>query len=476
MTIKKNEKNSISDDILYEKIIQGPQTINEYEELVKIFLKKGEYKVSILQIPQQDLYYHAETSNKICKSKKQDFDKNKIKREIYFELSALTGYKPPWGIMTGIRPIKLVNELIKKEGDETFKVLLNDYLVSEEKAKLSLEIANFQEKKVNPPNENAVAIYIGIPFCPTRCHYCSFASNSPNKKYIDDYLLALEKEIKYVSKNLKKKGQHIESVYIGGGTPTTLSEDQLEHLLDIIDENFHTKTDNRILEFTVEAGRVDTITESKLLILKENKVNRISINPQTIHQSTLDKIGRNGTFENIKKIYKMANDMKCFEINMDIIAGLDDENLKSFQQTVSEIIKLKPDNITIHSLAVKKASNLIKINKNANYERGDLVVQMLSMGENLLKKNKYNPYYLYRQKHMSGNLENIGYGLNEKICLYNIRIMADNQSIIALGAGAISKFFFKKENRLERVANVIDLKLYIEKIDEMIKRKEEIWR
>ncbi len=454
----------------YTKKLYGANSINEYEELAKTFLRKEDFELKLPDITSKESI----KEKRKYENKDGSFNKGSLKREMFKELKELTGETPPWGTTTGIRPVKLARDIVNRVGKEKAKdYLIFEYLMSPKKASLILDIDFYQRSLLKAPTEKTVGLYIGIPFCPTRCYYCSFTSNRPKKGLIDKYLKALEKEIIYTGTKIKEKNINIESIYIGGGTPTTLTEAELEWILKVIEKNIIKNSREKLKEYSVEAGRVDTITEEKLKILSKYNVGRISINPQTIHEKTLKLIGREGTLEQIKEAFKWASGEGTFEINMDIIAGLEREKVEDFQKTLEEIVKLNPDNITVHTLAVKRASNMAKEEKDANYKRSKVVFEMIEKGENFLKSRGYKPYYLYRQKNMAGNLENIGYCINDKIGIYNIRIMEEIQTIIALGAGGISKVYFENENRLERIANIMDPGVYINRIDEMIGRKEE---
>ena len=396
--------------------------------------------------------------------------KNEIKRHIYKELSKTTGKTLPWGTLTGIRPTKLPMEMIN-EGvpeEEILKRLKETYFVSDKKAELSLDIAKrelFALKDIDA--QNGYSLYIGIPFCPTTCLYCSFTSYPicTMKGIVDDYLDALFKEIDYVAENFKDK--KLDSVYIGGGTPTTLESDELDRLLTKVEESLDL---SNIKEFTVEAGRADSITKEKLETLKAHKVSRISVNPQTMNEETLKFIGRKATAAQTVEAYKLARSLGFDNINMDIILGLPGEGESDVARTIEIIKELKPDNLTVHSLAIKRASALSEwINKNGMSMINNTDATMEIAAKGALEMGLM-PYYLYRQKNMSGNFENVGYASEGKYGIYNILIMEELQSIVALGAGTVTKRVFGN-GRIERCDNVKDVKLYIEKIDEMIERK-----
>ncbi|RKD28015.1 oxygen-independent coproporphyrinogen-3 oxidase [Caminicella sporogenes DSM 14501] len=399
--------------------------------------------------------------------------KRNIKLSIYDVLSKIySKSSTPWGILTGIRPTKIVHELLDKNVSliEIKNILKQKYRLNDEKIKLITDVAICERKYVYPIREDLVSIYISIPFCPTRCIYCSFPSNpiDKNKNKVEEYLKSLFKEIKGTAKLLNDLGKKVESIYIGGGTPTTLSANQLSKLILNILENFDI---TELKEFTVEAGRPDTITREKLLTLKKNNIDRISINPQTMNDKTLKLIGRSHSTEDIKKAYTLAREIGFRTVNMDIIIGLPDEGLLELTNTLEHIQRMNPENLTVHTLAVKRSSRLRENIEDYNLSREKLANYMLNLTRNYSGKMQMYPYYMYRQKYMLGNLENIGYCKNGHECIYNIQIMEEKQSIIALGAGGISKIVYPKENRLERVPNVKNLDEYINRVDEMIDRK-----
>lgn len=462
---------------MYKFIIDGIENTNQYEELIKVFLTQEEYMM-ISREDMQSAEFQAEQQSSephIFKEFSFEGDKDKLKREIYRFLQKETGKSPKWGILTGIRPVKLAGEMTDQLGaDETLKRFDEDYLLHPEKSRLITNILDYQRRLLGKPEEDSLSMYIGIPFCPTRCLYCSFTSNQVKKPEIDRYLQALHKEIEYCGEKLSKRNDKLESLYIGGGTPTTLDEYQLGELLGKIDECFDV---NGLKEFTVEAGRPDTITPEKLEVLKKHGVDRISINPQSMKQQTLELIGRAHTVEQTLEAFKMARKAGFDCINADLIAGLPEETVEDFKQSLDTMIELGAENITVHTLAVKRASRLKEMDAEFNYRREEVRESMLTYAHNKLKDAGYVPYYLYRQKHTSGNTENIGFCKKDLISAYNVRIMEESQSILALGAGGISKVYYPDENRLERVANVSNYEIYIDRIDEMIQRKENnFWR
>jgi len=452
---------------MYNILIANPKFHHDVEELIKLFLDRSSFSIIA-------------THNDIAKNENYEIiiplelnDKQEIKRFIYDYFSKKLEYEPPWGTLTGIRPTKIVNELYKqgKNKNDIIDILSKDYLLKENKIDLLISTTENQ-KHINMrlPKES-ISIYIGIPFCPSRCSYCSFTSYEINEKNASQYLEALYKEISHISKAINKKGIEVETIYIGGGTPTSLSNKHFNEFINNVGDSFDLK---RLKEFTVEAGRPDTINDSKIETLLKNNCNRISINPQSMNQKTLVEIGRKHSIEMIIEAFKLVRASGIKTINMDVIAGLPNENLDDFLYTLNRVIELQPENITIHNLAIKRAArlkeNIVKFD-NVLINPIELV-QMLEKSYAVMSENHYHPYYLYRQKDMLGNLENIGYSLKGYESIYNVRIMEENQTIIALGAGGVSKIYYESENRLERIPNVSNFEVYIERIDEMIKRKD----
>ncbi len=397
--------------------------------------------------------------------------KNEMKRYLYSNISKLTHQELPWGILTGIRPTKLVYDLIEQgvDEEEIYRHMKKEYLCSEEKIAMSIEIANRELKLLKDMDyQNGYSLYIGIPFCPSTCLYCSFTSYSVEKysSYVDVYLQALEKEIRFAATCFP--GRRLTTVYLGGGTPTTLSAEQLNSLLGLVRELFDF---THVREFCVEAGRPDSITREKLEVLKKQGVDRISINPQSMQQRTLDLIGRKHLVTQVKEAFHLARETGHNNVNMDLILGLPGESILDVQDTLSQIKEMDPDSLTVHTLAVKRAARLNQEKESYAKMKATDVSAMLAETIRFAKENAYLPYYLYRQKNMADNLENIGYAKFGKEGLYNILIMEEKQTILALGAGGMSKFVFHKENRIERVDNVKSVTDYINRIDEMIERK-----
>lgn len=397
--------------------------------------------------------------------------KRLVKKSMYKLLSKALKKEFPWGILTGIRPVKLVHDFWDRgfSADEITRQLQSEYFVSNDRAILAVDIAERERPFIYPEEDNLISIYIGIPFCPSRCHYCSFTSNSIKRfgDLADPYLEALVKEIRTVSEYLKYKEFKIQTIYIGGGTPTSVDERQLERLVACVNECFG----SQVREFTCEAGRPDSINEEKLKILKAGKVSRISINPQTMNDETLCRIGRAHNTEEVRKSFETARNLDFDNINMDIILGLPGETIENVANTLNEIRKLDPESITVHTMAIKRASVLNERLKDGVMPDDEAVIEMMEYTKKFLIDMSMKPYYLYRQKHMAQNLENIGFSKEGLECIYNIQIIEEKQTIAAFGADAVTKTVIRGENRIERQHNIKDIKLYIENIDGMIKKK-----
>lgn len=358
--------------------------------------------------------------------------------------------------------------------DEIEKYFIDEYSAFPEKAQLVREVAMHELPIKQGMLSDGISLYIGIPFCPTRCLYCSFVTCGTRQaaKLIPEYIEALKKEIDYTAQLVKARGRRIETVYIGGGTPTTLSATQLDDLLSRIYYSFDM---NDCREFTVEAGRPDTITAEKLEILKKHNVGRISINPQSMNAETLKIIGRAHTPEQIKEAYALASkyDFDC--INMDIIAGLPGESFLMFKKTLDEIAELAPGNITVHTMSVKRSSALHEYLNRYTLCSDEEIGEMIDCARGYMRECGYHPYYLYRQKNQLGNLENVGYAKDGLDSLYNIYIMEELQTILALGCGGVTKTVDPITDRIERVFNVKEPQDYLARLDEMLKRKEKIF-
>ena len=397
--------------------------------------------------------------------KEKSVKKRKVKVFLYDALSQMLGKVLPWGSLTGIRPTKLARDMIESgEIKESIvsEVFERELRVSRSKAKLVPMILRNQRCIIR--NDNLVDLYINIPVCPTRCYYCSFISNelSRVKDKLGLYLDCLIKEISAMREIIAKKAYIVRTIYIGGGTPSVLSEEQLDRLLGEL--NFP------VTEFTVECGRPDTITAGKLDVLKKYGVTRISINPQTFCEATLKRIGRQTKNAQVLESYSLAL-QRGFVVNMDIIAGLAGEKLGVFKRTIKTLLELSPDNITVHTLSVKNGS--ILKNEGAT-DNG--VSAMVDFAQKALLENGYKPYYLYRQKNQLGGLENVGYFKDDKVCIFNIDSMEETNSILACGAGAMSKRIYSTEKRIERQSNAKFIEDYISRIDEIIEKKKEFFK
>jgi len=381
----------------------------------------------------------------------------------------------PWGILTGIRPVKLAVYLFKDGKDEEYvrQYFLNEYKANSEKTELALDIAKREMELTKDMYKDGISLYIGVPFCPSRCLYCSFitSANKNVKVMMPQFMDCLKKEISYTAKLVKEFGKRVETVYVGGGTPTTLEADMLRDVFSTLYDEFDLSD---MKEFTVEAGRPDTITREKLMALKEFNVDRISINPQTMNQQTLDIIGRKHTPLDIIKSFNLARDCGFDNINMDLIAGLPEETFDMFRYSLEEVEKLCPDDTTVHTMSIKRSSRLKERIEEFNLTHGNEVGKMVDFSREFLKEKGKVPYYLYRQKNMLGNLENVGYAKPDKVSLYNIYIMEEVQSIIAMGCGGVTKTVDPALDRIERIFNVKEPKDYIERIDEMLHRKDEL--
>lgn len=400
--------------------------------------------------------------------------KTAIKRELYNMLSKRTGKELPWGTLTGIRPTKIALTRLY-EGwteDEIRKYMADTYLTSREKIDLGVEIAEREKNLLSRVDyENGYSLYVGIPFCPTTCLYCSFTSFPigawRGKMHL--YLEALFKELEYAAHQMK--GKTLDTIYFGGGTPTALEAEELDAILTKIEEIFDLSA---VKEFTVEAGRPDSITEEKLRTLRAHGITRISINPQTMKQATLDLIGRRHTVEKVKEQFRLARELGFDNINMDLIIGLPEEDINDVRDTMEQIRELAPDSVTVHSLAIKRAARLNIFRERYAGLKIENTQEMIDLTASCARSMGLVPYYLYRQKNMAGNFENVGYAAPDKECIYNILIMEERQTIVACGAGTTTKVVFPKENRLERVENVKDVEQYISRIDEMIERKQKM--
>ena len=393
---------------------------------------------------------------------------------LYGLLVRLTGRQQPWGILTGVRPIKLFRRLTEQLGAER----AGDYfreklLVSEEKTRLSAMTEAYEKKILSLSRPRSFSLYCSIPFCPSRCSYCSFVSQSIEnaKKLIEPYLELLCQEIRATGEIARACGLHLETVYIGGGTPTTLTAPQLGQLIRTIQSSFDMAP---CREFTVEAGRPDTIDADKLSALLKCGVDRISINPQTLNDEVLQVIGRRHTARQTLDAYALAKRMGFRHINMDLIAGLPTESVESFRHTLDTLCELAPESITVHTLSMKRSSRLTSQGTLLETAGEVPAAAMLRYGEDALNRWGYHPYYLYRQTRMEGNLENVGWAKEGFDGLYNVYVMDETHAILGCGAGAVTKLKKPASESLERIFNYKYPYEYINGFEEMLKRKERV--
>jgi coproporphyrinogen dehydrogenase HemZ len=453
------------------------QMFNLFYTLEEINFVDSIEDIAILIESSQIIIHHG--SEEYYYSVAEDINiKETIKLAVFDFLTAKTDQKLPWGTLVGIRPSKISLSLLNKgkSDKEIIDYYKSHFNASSDKAKLCIEVAKIESKIVNREN-NLVSLYIGMPFCPTRCLYCSFASNpiAGCSSLVEPYLAALKKEIVSIRQFIDQKNLRIECVYFGGGTPTSVDNFQFEDIMKCISDNL--VAGREVKEFTVECGRPDSITESKLRTMKNYKVHRISINPQTMNNDTLKRIGRNHSSEDVVEKYNMARALGFDNINMDMIVGLNGENIKHIEKTCRDIYMLNPDSFTVHGLSIKRASRLhenILSGKTPEELSQAEINNMYERTVELANSLNMKPYYMYRQKNMFGNMENVGYAKPSKEGIYNIQMMEEKQVIIAAGADAVSKIVFLEENRIERFANVKDVKEYINRIDEMINKKIEL--
>lgn len=448
---------------------------NEYhmEELAREFLNNSEFEMIPVQFKAGNKL--SLTNNSYLLNSERELDSDGIKREVYRILSRETGIRPEWGTLTGVRPLKLafIHHEDTDDLEEVFHRMKETYLIQDSKLALLRQIMEYQLENISRPNGDDISLYIHIPFCPTRCSYCSFATNVAKESEVSEYLNFLLREVAYAGKLFRQSRQRMESVYIGGGTPSVLSAQQLHHLVQTVAESF--QLDLSKIEFTVEAGRPDTITKEKLIQLRRDGVDRISINPQSMNEKTLQSIGRSHLPEDIRQAFAEAADIGFSTINSDVIAGLPGETTQDFANTLQELSNLGANNITVHTLSVKRGSEL-KAQDPEYYRRNtDMVRRMLDYSQQFLADQGFEPYYIYRQKHQMGSFENVGYCKPGAHSLYNVRIMEEKQTILGLGAGAIGKRFYPAEDRLERIPNVGNVQIYQERFDEMLLRKNKYW-
>ena len=466
-----NKANPSDEDLILENTwsVEGPESFCFLASLRKGSVLLGERKNA--EIIDRE---HGEGENFFFFEKRRKREiKNGLKGSVYDLLSSYTGKYPRWGILTGIRPVKIVHELLDqgRSREEVRQTLQKTYRLHPSKVDLMMKTAEVQRPLIRNGGSRTVSVYIHVPFCSSRCFYCSFPSDLFGRisDKIEDYLDCLHREMSILSDEFQKLGISVDTVYVGGGTPTVLAYADLERLLRMTESCFTSRFP--LSEYTVEAGRPDSLDPQKLQLLKNYGVTRISINPQSMNQETLDRVGRNHTTEDVVRTFRQARETGFDCINMDVILGLPGETPRHMEHTMEAIATLGPENITVHTLAVKRASALKESFQQYDPSRRGLAEEMSAVCGKWMERLNMVPYYLYRQKYMLDHLENVGYTVPGKECRYNIDIMEEKRSIWAFGAGASSKLYHPEEDRLERVANVKSLEDYIGRIGEMIERK-----
>lgn len=458
----------------------------ELENLTRLFFPNEKITVIRDFSEPQPPYIYTEVSDKITISvnigsfnksetavkKLTDDDNELVSAQLLYKLLCdFTGLTQPWGILTGVRPVKLLRKLAEESSEEqAVKKFENDFFVSNEKIALSRETEHNERKILELSRPESFSLYVGIPFCPSRCSYCSFvmASIERAEKLIEPYTKLLCEEIKRTAEIANKLGLRLETVYFGGGTPTTLSAEQLDTVLRTVNKSFDMST---CREFTVEAGRPDTIDSAKLFALKENKVDRISINPQTTNDEVLKTIGRKHTAQQFFDAFELARKCGFDNINTDLIAGLPTDTPESFKNSLDSIVKLNAECITVHTLCMKRASRLTTEGVTLDLQQARDAREMLAYTQNILGQNEYIPYYMYRQSRMVGNLENVGWSKKGFESLYNVYVMDETHTILACGSGGVTKLKRNNPDYLERIFNFKYPYEYIDRFDEVIQRK-----
>lgn len=458
----------------------------ELENLTRLFFPNEKITVIRDFSEPQPPYIYTEVSDKITISvnigsfnksetavkKLTDDDNELVSAQLLYKLLCdFTGLTQPWGILTGVRPVKLLRRLAEESSEEqAVKKFENDFFVSNEKIALSRETEHNERKILELSKPESFSLYVGIPFCPSRCSYCSFvmASIERAEKLIEPYTKLLCEEIKQTAEIANKLGLRLETVYFGGGTPTTLSAEQLDTVLGTVNNSFDMST---CREFTVEAGRHDTIDIAKLFALKENKVDRISINPQTVNDEVLKTIGRKHTAQQFFDAFELARKCGFDNINTDLIAGLPTDTPESFKNSLDSIVRLNAECITVHTLCMKRASRLTTEGVTLDLQQARDAREMLAYTQNILGQNEYIPYYMYRQSRMVGNLENVGWSKRGFESLYNVYVMDETHTILACGSGGVTKLKRNNPDYLERIFNFKYPYEYIDRFDELIQRK-----
>ena len=468
----------------------------EIENVLRLFLpfqklfvlkEKGELKDNYLYTEKQEenektilisiFSYNGKTYN----DKKEYFNITDGQAELYLAGMVLEQFisefkfKPNWGIVTGVRPSKLMASIIDEVGEENARErFIEKYLAKPEKAELAFQVAKMEERIIKTATGDSFSLYISIPYCPTRCSYCSFVSHSISnekaKDLIPQYVEFLCEELKVTAKIAKQNGLYLKSIYWGGGTPTTLTSEQLDKILTVIEDEFDL---SGCIEYTVEAGRPDTITKEKLDTLKKHNVNRISINPQTFNNSVLEEIGRCHTAEETVEKYNLARETGFNVINMDLIAGLPTDTIEGFKYSLEQAIALNPENITVHTLSLKRSSTIVTEDEKGNLD-ATVTSDMVEYAIIRLTENGYKPYYMYRQSKSLGNLENVGWCKKDKECYYNVYMMSECQTVLSVGAGSVIKLKEPDGKYIERIFNFKFPFEYVSRFSELIERKDRI--
>ena len=396
-----------------------------------------------------------------------------LQQSYYLAAVQLLDRKPAWGALAGVRPTKITTKHLLEGGTPaSAEQLMRDvYYVTPERRQLAVDCSESTVKAVSLMDKDDLSVYVGIPFCPTRCSYCSFVSRTVGKKteLLDKYLAALEREIQVTARLMKESGKHLLTLYIGGGTPSILSTPQMIHLLDTLRESFDF---SRCIEFTVEGGRPDTLDLEKLRAIREHGADRMSINPQTMEDSVLRACGRPHTGADVIRAYHQAEEAGFSAINMDLIAGLPTDDFDGFRRSLDAVASLNPANITVHTLALKKGADLFE--KREGLSTAEEVSRMVDYSNATLRNLSYKPYYLYRQKYMSGSFENVGWSREGLDCLYNIYMMEELHTIVSLGGGGMNKVNLP-DGTLQRFHNPKFPEQYIEMIDSVCRQKEELF-
>ncbi len=457
----------------------------EMEKLVRIFIPNE--KIQVVYEYCDDYNLLTELGDNITVTVKfDDFNKTltaplcddnemQMGRMVYSLFGEMTSFYPKWGVLTGVRPSKLLINTEKNLGREkTEEYFKNDLLVSDEKFKLARAVADCEEKIISTSKPDSFSLYVSIPFCPSRCSYCSFVSHSVEndkaKNLLPRYVELLSREIAETGEIAREIGVKLESIYIGGGTPTTLSAEQLKEIICSIERNFDLST---CREFTVEAGRPDTITEDKLTVLKNSTVDRISINPQTFNNGVLEAVGRRHSGEDTVKIFDLARKIGFRNINMDLIAGLPTDTVEGYMHSLDTALSLNPENITVHTLAVKRASGIGQNSPKIAVKNATVASLMLDYTYEKLSEN-YHPYYMYRQSNSAGALENVGWAKDGTECIYNIFMMEECHTILSCGGGAVTKLKAPNGDEIERIFNFKYPFEYISGYEELQNRKKRI--